>query len=162
MADNSFGGFGDLFGGGLGKALSSIMPQDAPETQLIKASSDLADFKRQEAELFAEIGRKAFEENPDAWPQADKLKLIQSNILDAESKINAAKQAQEEADNAKAAADAATLCPSCKTRNPEDVKFCQECGTKLGPAEKQFCTSCGATIPPGTRFCGVCGANQGA
>ncbi len=26
-------------------------------------------------------------------------------------------------------------CPKCKAGNPDTVKFCSECGTKLGPAK---------------------------
>ena len=39
MADNPLGGLGGLFGGGLGQALSGLMPQDAPETKLFKATN---------------------------------------------------------------------------------------------------------------------------
>ena len=55
---------------------------------------------------------------------------------------------------------AACTCPSCGHENPEGVKFCQECGTKLGGSAKKHCTSCGAELTPGTRFCGECGARQ--
>ena len=162
MADDLFGGLGGLLNSGLGKTLSSFMPQDAPETQMFKASSNLSDLKQQEADILAEIGRAAFQANPDAWPQADKLRLIQSNIQAAEQELNSAKQVQEQADAAKAAADAATTCPSCGFRNPDGVKFCQECGTKLGAPAGSFCVACGAPLTPGTRFCGACGASQGA
>ncbi len=157
MADNPLGGLGSLLGGNFGKALSGLMPQDAPETKLFKASSNLGDLQKQEAELLAEIGRAAFEQNPGAWPQADKLKLIQSNIAAAQAELDTAKRVQEEADAAKAANDAAGRCPSCGHKNPEGVKFCQECGAKLGAA---FCTACGAEMKAGTRFCGECGAAQ--
>lgn len=157
MADNPLGGLGDLFGGGLGKALSGFMPQDAPESKLLKASTDLAELQKQEKETLAEIGKQAFEQNPDMWPQADKLRLVRSNIADAQKTLNEAQRAQEEADAAKASADAVGRCPSCGNRNPEGVKFCQECGSKLGAS---FCNSCGAELAPNIRFCGACGANQ--
>ncbi len=157
MADNPLGGLGNLLGGGFGKALSGLMPQDAPETKLFKASSELGDLQKQEAEILAEIGRQAFQQNPNAWPQADKLRLIQSNIAAAQQTLDDAKRVQEEADAAKAADDAAGRCPACGTKNPEGVKFCQECGGKLGAS---FCSSCGAEMVPGTRFCGDCGAAQ--
>lgn len=157
MADNPLGGLGGLLGGNLGKALSGFMPQDAPETKLFKATTDLADLQKQEAEILAEIGRQAFAQNPDAWPQADKLRLIQSNIAAAQGALDDAKRVQEEADAAKAADDAVGRCPSCGHKNPEGVKFCQECGGKLGAV---FCTGCGVALAPGTRFCGECGAAQ--
>lgn len=157
MADNPLGGLGSIFGGGLGKALSGFMPKDAPETKLFKASTDLADLQKQEEELFAEIGRQAFEQNPGAWPQGNKIRLLQSNIAETQRMLDEAKRVQEEADAAKNAADAVGRCPSCGYKNPEGIKFCQECGGKLGAS---FCVSCGAQLAPGTRFCGECGARQ--
>lgn len=157
MADNPLSGLGDLFGGGLGKAFSGFIPQDTPEGKLMKASSDLTDLQKQEKEIFSEIGKQAFEQNPEAWPQKDKLLLIRSNIAEAQQTLTEAKKAQEESDAEKAAADAASKCPSCGHRNEDGVKFCQECGSKLGEA---FCKSCGAKMSPGTRFCGECGASQ--
>ena len=49
-------------------------------------------------------------------------------------------------------------CPNCSCLNPEGVKFCQECGEKLGDSEKLKCPSCGTVYTAGTRFCGECGS----
>ena len=46
-------------------------------------------------------------------------------------------------------------CSKCHYENREDIKFCEECGTKM---EIQ-CPSCGALIPMGKKFCGECGHN---
>ena len=51
-----------------------------------------------------------------------------------------------------------TICPECGMQNPDGVKFCQECGSRLGVSTKIFCTQCGAENPPGTKFCGECGS----
>jgi hypothetical protein len=45
-------------------------------------------------------------------------------------------------------------CPSCRFVNPEGMKFCGQCGTKLGPHGPQ----CGFENPSGFAFCGQCGA----
>jgi hypothetical protein len=66
------GGLGGL--GGLVKGLSGIMPQDDPAVKLLNAQTGLADLRKQEAEILAEIGRQAFEANPSVWPQGDKLR----------------------------------------------------------------------------------------
>src|SRR5947208_16571565 len=45
-------------------------------------------------------------------------------------------------------------CPSCGSANPEDARFCAQCGTPLAGV----CASCGAVLPEGARFCSSCGA----
>lgn len=44
-------------------------------------------------------------------------------------------------------------CPSCGFDNPEDMKFCGECGIPL----QQRCPQCGFENPPRFKFCGACG-----
>src|SRR5215510_10385954 len=44
-------------------------------------------------------------------------------------------------------------CASCGFENPEGMKFCEECGTKLVRA----CPSCGQQVRPTAKFCGACG-----
>ena len=157
MANDLFGGLGGL-GGILGGIAKSVVPQDSAEGKLLHAQSDLSDLKKQETDILLEIGKQACQQNPSAWPQDGKLKLIQQNIADAQKILDEAKAAQEQADAAKAAEDAVGRCPSCGHKNPEGIKFCQECGTKLGASN---CISCGAELQPGIRFCGECGAQQG-
>lgn len=161
MANDLFGGLGGALGGLMGGlANSGLVPKDTPEGKLLAAQSELSGLQKQEAEILTEIGRQAYEQNPGLWPQSDKLKLLQSNIASAQAKLNDIKAEQEAKEQAEKAAKAASTCPSCGTENPEGVKFCQECGTKLGAAAKAHCTSCGAELAPGTRFCGECGARQ--
>ncbi|MCF8025632.1 MAG: AAA family ATPase [Desulfobacteraceae bacterium] len=44
-------------------------------------------------------------------------------------------------------------CPKCSFENPERMKFCGECGSKL---EKR-CPACDAANPANFKFCGECG-----
>src|SRR5262245_36591495 len=44
-------------------------------------------------------------------------------------------------------------CPNCGVENPEGMKFCEECGTKLVRA----CPRCGQQVRPSAKFCGECG-----
>jgi hypothetical protein len=164
MANDLFGGLGGGLGGMLGGladglAKSGLVPKDTPEGKLLSAQSDVSDLMKQEADLLLEIGRQAYEQNPSAWPQDAKLKLIRQNLEVAQETLGEAKQAQEAADAAKAAEDARGRCPSCGYKNPDGVKFCQECGAALA-AGPRHCTACGAELTPGIRFCGECGANQ--
>lgn len=159
MAQDLFGGLGNL-GGILGGIAKSVVPKDTPEGKLLGAQSELAALQEQESDLLLEIGRAAYEQNPSAWPQDSKLKLIQQNIVAAQATLNEAKTAQEQADAAQAAEDAKGRCPNCSHKNPEGVKFCQECGSPLATAGPKHCTACGAELTAGTRFCGECGAQQ--
>ena len=46
-------------------------------------------------------------------------------------------------------------CPQCEFENPEGMKFCGECGTKL----ERTCPKCNFINPPKFKFCGECGQN---
>jgi ribosomal protein L40E len=139
------------------------MPQDDPAVKLLTTQKELSDLQAQEAAIYTEIGRKAFAQDGAAAfsQEADRLKLIQSNIAMAQEKLAATQFEQQTAEAQKQQADSARTCPQCETFNPEGIKFCQECGTKLGVPQKAFCPSCGAENPVGTRFCGGCGARLG-
>lgn len=45
-------------------------------------------------------------------------------------------------------------CPQCRSGNPANARFCQQCGASLGPTK---CASCAADIAPGAKFCPQCG-----
>jgi len=44
-------------------------------------------------------------------------------------------------------------CQKCQSENPEENKFCRECGAMLLSA----CPQCGAEVFPSDKFCGKCG-----
>jgi tetratricopeptide (TPR) repeat protein len=44
-------------------------------------------------------------------------------------------------------------CPECQAQNPEENRFCRDCGTKL----LLTCPQCGAEVLQGDKFCGKCG-----
>src|SRR5262249_18527258 len=44
-------------------------------------------------------------------------------------------------------------CPRCQTSNPENAKFCLNCGTAL----TAVCSNCNTPLPSGARFCMNCG-----
>ena len=44
-------------------------------------------------------------------------------------------------------------CPKCQTENPEERKFCRECGSKLS----LLCPKCQSENLPGDKYCGQCG-----
>ncbi len=48
------------------------------------------------------------------------------------------------------------LCQKCGNRNPDENRFCNECGRPLYPPLLTTCSKCGATVTA-TKFCGACG-----
>jgi hypothetical protein len=49
-------------------------------------------------------------------------------------------------------------CPKCQFVNPDAMKFCGGCGTKL----EKFCPKCNFANPPQFKFCGECGQDLAA
>src|SRR5262245_56746616 len=47
-------------------------------------------------------------------------------------------------------------CSACGAANPEDARFCGECGASL--ARPATCPRCAAPTRPEQRFCNACGA----
>ena len=45
------------------------------------------------------------------------------------------------------------ICPHCQAQNPDDARFCLNCGTALA----QRCPNCQARVPKEARFCMNCG-----
>jgi class 3 adenylate cyclase/tetratricopeptide (TPR) repeat protein len=50
------------------------------------------------------------------------------------------------------------LCANCGSDNPDDARFCEQCGRKL----ELTCPACDAPVSPGARFCKQCGAGLSA
>lgn len=154
MSNDFFGGLG-----GLMKGFSGLMPQDDPAVKVFNAQAELEDLKKQEMELYAEIGKKALTTCGDkGFPEISaRLRLVQENQKQAESRLSAANAEQRAQEQAEQQAKALRICPACGTENPDGIKFCQECGTRLGVSTNLNCPACDASNPPGTRFCGECG-----
>lgn len=63
------------------------------------------------------------------------------------------------------------ICGSCGTENPDNVRFCKYCGTRLdvrsniegspgaGSSEARICSKCGFVNPPGATNCEQCRIN---
>lgn len=152
---NGLGNIGGL--GGIVKGLTSFMPQDDPNTQFLKMQSEVSDLRKQETDLYIEIGRLAVKQyGLDSFGEmSDRMKLIQANLAAAETKLKEAQGIKEEKEREAQDALAGRTCPQCGHENPEGTKFCQECGAKLGA--KVVCPSCGADNPAGVKFCQECG-----
>lgn len=150
----------DLFSGlgGLMKGLSGFMPQDDPNVKMMKVQSELNDLMNEEMELYVEIGKQSLLKNCGQFPELEnRLKLVQDNITEVHTKLEAIQSEKVKKEQEEQLMEERCTCPQCGHRNSEGVKFCQECGGKLGASN---CRKCGAVLAPGTRFCGECGAKQ--
>ena len=144
--------------GGLMKGLSGFMPQDDPNVKVMMANTEISDLQKQETEIYAQIGKQALAQGLVSFPELEKkLQLVQENLSAARSKLENAQTEKDQLESTKRAEEEACRCPECNYMNPEGVKFCQECGTKLGARK---CIGCGASLSPGVNFCGECGARQ--
>ncbi len=45
------------------------------------------------------------------------------------------------------------VCSKCQTQNPDNARFCMNCGAPLA----QHCANCQSDLAPGARFCSNCG-----
>lgn len=152
MANDIFGGFS-----GLMKGLSGFMPQDDPDVKILNAQTEINDLQEQETALYAELGKAVLARSAGQFPDHEsRLKLIRDNRALAQEKLASAQGEKTQKEKAQQMSDAQFTCPSCGLRNPDGVKFCQECGAKIGVNPQ--CPSCGAAIILGVRFCGECGA----
>jgi formate dehydrogenase maturation protein FdhE len=150
----------DLFGGlsGLMKGLSGFMPQDDPDVKIMNAQNEINDLRKKETEIYAEVGRQVMAREAHQFPELlNQLQLVQANLQEAERKLKSAQEEKKAKEAARQAEERALTCPSCGNYNPEGVKFCQECGTRLGVPK---CSACGAELTPSARFCGECGKKQ--
>ncbi|MDF2537251.1 MAG: hypothetical protein K0S76_272 [Herbinix sp.] len=156
MADmfnlNGFGGFM--------KGLTSFMPQDDPDTKVFTATNELNELKQKEVEIYAAIGRKVYQSISNQPEYSDFVYELQQNQYRQEKAQELLRLAEKEKSEKNKAMEEdleARTCPNCDTLNPEGVKFCQECGAKLGQKNQYVCAKCGFKNPPQTRFCGECG-----
>lgn len=148
-----------LFDGlsGLMNGLSGFLPQDDPDVRILNAQNEINELQKQEAGVFIQLGKEVIARNPQQFPeQEEKLRVIRASLNEAQAKLTAAQKEKEQKERAQQIAEAQVTCPSCGFRNPDGVKFCQECGAKLGV--NLTCPSCGVAVVPGVRFCGACGA----
>ena len=129
--------------------------------QLTAVKEELAAAEEKKLIAFAEFGELALPElknNPAFAGSAANLENILADIKtlsDRETEL-IAEQAKAEREEKEQLIK--RTCFLCKTVNPDDAKFCESCGGKLGELPREYCEACCTVNPPGLKFCGECGA----
>ena len=132
-------------------------PFDA-QTALIRGEIDEA--LAAEEEVYARIGREAWPSisgDPYFAELAAELEAAQGRTAAAKGKLEAALEEKAEQERKARAVKEGTVCPACGEEVEPKMKFCPNCGQKLGAPAKVFCPECGAEVQPGAVFCGECG-----
>jgi len=117
---------------------------------------------------FGEMALPELADKPEFAGQVEKVESFTAEISALEEK-EAALQAEKELREAALRAEmerkereereriARLTCYKCKTVNPDDARFCEKCGSKLGDPPREYCKNCGLMNQPGMKFCGECG-----
>lgn len=110
------------------------MPEDAPDAKILKAQTGLNDLRKQETQLYVEIGKQAFEEDNARYSETgERLRLVHEEIAQAQRRLQ---EAQEEKDVRSRQHTDLLCCPECGAENQCETKFCCQCGTKLETQQK--------------------------
>ncbi len=120
--------------------------------------------------IYSDIGRKVFNDNPNAPEYSDSFMEIREKSAKAESLRQQL-----------ASLDDKSTCPSCGQPIAKDARFCDKCGAKIEsapqpesadpqdpapqpetqqPASGKVCCNCGAPMAEGDIFCEKCGAKN--
>ena len=130
------------------------------DEQLAELKVGLADLADMQKALFMEIGELAI---PDLRGKAkyseqveklDDIKAKIEELNERETTLLAEKAAYEKAERERLAK---VTCFKCGKVNPDDAKFCEGCGGKLGELPREYCKKCGTINHPNLKFCGECG-----
>jgi len=128
--------------------------------QLAAVKEEIAALEEKQLGAYAEFGKLAFPElkdNPAFAKSAAEIGEIEAKIKslnDQEAELLAEQQKRDREEKEKIAR---FTCVSCKTVNPDDAKYCENCGTPVGELPREYCKNCGTMNYPGLKFCGECG-----
>ena len=125
----------------------------------IKAEIEAAEEKKHIVYAeFVELALPELKNKPAFSEPVEKIEEIISKIKELSESHEAAVAEQAKAEREEKERLIKCTCVVCKTVNPDDARFCESCGGKLGELPREYCEACCTLNPPGLKFCGECGA----
>jgi methionyl-tRNA synthetase len=153
--------------GGFIKGMQPLMGEEMQKDASMNAfllQNDVTELKNKKRDVLAKVGQAVF----DAYKRTgsfseyaalfEEAEAIDKQLGLKQTEMDAAKKAAEEKEQIEERERMARTCPNCGNENEPGVKFCSDCGTKLGEMQSSHCGQCGAELKPGVKFCGECGA----
>jgi RNA polymerase subunit RPABC4/transcription elongation factor Spt4 len=128
--------------------------------KLAAVKEEMESLVEQRPQIILEIGEKALAELKGAPELAelvakiDEIEEKTKDLIEQEQALLVEKEQFEREEKEKLVK---RTCKNCKTVNPEDARFCEECGTEVGILPREYCKTCGTLNPSGLKFCGECG-----
>jgi ribosomal protein L40E len=153
--------------GGLIKGMQPLMGEDAKKDASMNSfllKTEVGELGTKKQAALARIGQAVYDEHKRSGKYSEFSELygeaedIDRLLQRKQAEVEQAERAAEEKKLAEQRDRDARVCRSCGATNEPGVKFCGECGAKLGAPETARCPKCGADNAPGTKFCGECGA----
>ena len=142
-----------------------MMAEQQFDERLAAIKGEAEGLKDLRAEIIVEIGEKALAE----LSGSPELAELAAKVAEVDDKADSLKQQEEDVLAEKAQFEreekeriAKRTCIKCKALNPEDARFCEECGQELGILPREFCRNCSTMNPAGLKFCGECGSKLDA
>jgi hypothetical protein len=154
--------------GGLIKGMQPLMGEEIQKDASMNAfllQNDVTELKNKKRDLLAKIGQDVYNAHKKTGGFSEYAALfeeteaIDKQLNAKQAEMDAAKKAAEEKQQLEERERMARTCPNCGNENEPGVKFCSECGTKLGEKQSAHCGQCGAELKPGVKFCGECGTH---
>lgn len=155
--------------GGLIKGMQPLMGEDMQKDASMNAlllHNDVTELKNKKKDVLAKIGQAVYDAHQKSGGYVEYASLFEeAQAIDKQlgikqGEMDAAKQAAEQQHQQDERERMARTCPNCGCENEPGVKFCSECGSKLGQDRATHCGQCGAELKPGVKFCGECGARS--
>lgn len=150
--------FNDL-GKKFSHAARSVQERTREGVESTKLTVDIRAARAELDNRLAALGRAYYEHVVNAGPEVD------------ESMIRAVRESTARIESLSAQRDRVrqlTRCPACGSAQPEDSRFCANCGRPMpekppvvaeSTVDTQYCEQCGAMREGNARFCAVCGSS---